>query len=303
MPTLTQIRQKVRGVTGTPSTAQLSDAAIDEYIDNYYLYHLPYELSTLRLKEWYQISTIPNQATYPVPEDMLVLEPPVYCGGLEIAWHQSPRSFYQLWLPTKTRSNPLLTGNGGNVYATTLYATPVVAGTVLVGSGPESLIDDGVGGLSSTQGGTGTINYLTGAVTMNFFLPVGAGVAIQAEWQPYVAARPRDILFYNQELVMRPVPDVAYMVQIANVIRPSAMTALDSPLYLDWWEYLALGASLLIFEDRGDLDMRAQYEPIMESKRKVAQRRTLMQLSNQRAPSPYTNAAVNLWPYNLYPGM
>lgn len=303
MPTLAQIRQKVRNVTGTPSALQLSDAAIDSYIDDYYLYHLPYELAALRLRGWYQFPTIANQATYAVPEDQLILQPPLYCGGLEIAWHQDPRQFYLIWLPTKTASYPLLTGDGTNSYATTLNALPVLAGTLLVSSPTESLIDQGNGLLQSEQGGTGTIDYLTGALTLSFFNNVANGADINAEWQPYVAARPRDVLFYNQQLVMRPVPDKAYMVQIANIVRLTAMSPTDSPLYQDWWEFIALGASLLIFEDRGDLDQRERYKPIMEERLLVARRRNVLQIANQRTPSPYATQMIDSWPYNLYPGL
>jgi hypothetical protein len=303
MATLAQIRTKVRNLTGSPSNLDPTDADLDEYINDYYLYRFPFEMATLRTKTWYTFITQPNQAVYDVPQDDLIVEPPIYCGGLEIAFHESPRPFYQLWLPTKTSQNNLATGNGGVNYSFTLYATPVLQGTVVISSGSESFIDNSLGVLTSSSGGTGTINYLTGAVNIVFFAPVTVGTNIYGEWQPYVPSRPRDVLFYDQQFIMRPVPDKAYEVQIATILRPTDLVGSSSePLFKEWWELLALGAALLIFEDRGDFDQLSKYQQVYDDRRKVFQRRNLMQLSSQRAPSPYDNQ-INQWPYNLYPGI
>jgi len=61
--------------------------------------------------------------------------------------------------------------NGINATYTWTLTTPVARGRVVInGSNPvQMLIDDGVGGF--TGNGTGTINYITGAVSITFTLP------------------------------------------------------------------------------------------------------------------------------------
>lgn len=66
-------------------------------------------------------------------------------------------------------------GNGTNkTFADTLAEAPVLPGSVTVsaeiGAGPtlETFSDDGFGNLSSDGGGTGTVNYQTGAISVTF---------------------------------------------------------------------------------------------------------------------------------------
>jgi hypothetical protein len=60
-----------------------------------------------------------------------------------------------------------LTG-GPLIYTRTLSNLPIIASSVFVSDGSESFTDNGAGVLTSNQGGTGTINYTTGAISVTF---------------------------------------------------------------------------------------------------------------------------------------
>ena len=64
----------------------------------------------------------------------------------------------------------IATGNGvTQVYAAVLASgLPVEPGTVAVSDGVETFSDDGHGRLTGSAGGTGTVNYRTGAVALDF---------------------------------------------------------------------------------------------------------------------------------------
>lgn len=72
------------------------------------------------------------------------------------------------------------TGNGTTgPYAFNLTNTPVRRGTVVITAGAQSATDDGIGGFTTTPaGGSGTINYTTGAISITFANNVGGGTAI-----------------------------------------------------------------------------------------------------------------------------
>jgi len=75
-------------------------------------------------------------------------------------------------------------GNGSTqVYADLAFqfksARP---GTVTITDGVETFTDNGIGGLTGSAAGTGTINYATGAVTLDFNANVGNGTDILATY-------------------------------------------------------------------------------------------------------------------------
>ena len=67
----------------------------------------------------------------------------------------------------------IATGNGGQNYSGTTVYHPIIAGTFVPTDGIESFVDVGDGTLTGSAGGSGTINYATGAWTLHF----NAGVA------------------------------------------------------------------------------------------------------------------------------
>jgi hypothetical protein len=74
-------------------------------------------------------------------------------------------------------------GTGITTYSGTATAFPIVPGTFgpLVAN-QETFTDNSAGALTGSAGGTGTINYLTGAWSLTFNAVVGTGVAIFASY-------------------------------------------------------------------------------------------------------------------------
>jgi hypothetical protein len=95
----------------------------------------------------------------------------------------------------------LATGGGGKVYSGTLSTVPILAGSFNPTDGIESFTDDGLGVLTGSAGGTGTINYTTGAWTLNFNANVVAPTNIYVTYIPLLSpARPiMGLLQYTNE--------------------------------------------------------------------------------------------------------
>lgn len=74
-------------------------------------------------------------------------------------------------------------GDGSKVtFAATLAAAPAEPGSVTVTDGVETFSDDGFGRLTGSAGGSGTVNYATGAVSVTFDAAVGNGVDVTADY-------------------------------------------------------------------------------------------------------------------------
>jgi len=134
----------------------------------------------------------------------------------------------------------------------------------------------------------GTINYTTGALVMDWGNNVDSATDIICQYIPYVASRPRDLLFFHNEIILRPIPDKPYRVEIVAYQVPTELLAVNQlPELAQWWQLLALGASIKIFEDSGELEQYQQYRPLLEEQLMLANRRTVKQNSQRQISTPF----------------
>lgn len=90
-------------------------------------------------------------------------------------------------------------GDGATATFTgTLPVHPIVGGTFTPSDGTETFTDSGNGTISSMAGGTGTINYQTGAYSITFHTAPGAGVPITVLYSPAVTNGTRPIMGLKQ---------------------------------------------------------------------------------------------------------
>lgn len=81
----------------------------------------------------------------------------------------------------------IATGDGGVAYTYTFLKRPVIAGTVVVSAlaagTVRSMTDNGIGGFTGAlNAGASSINYTTGALSINAAAAIGAGVQIWAQF-------------------------------------------------------------------------------------------------------------------------
>lgn len=314
------IRNGVRNITGRKSVTQMTDAVLDNFIDSFYLYDFPEQLKTLELEGWYRLQLQPNVDRYLLTsgwlssgqannaniqvtqnDQLYFLNQPVYIDGYESSLQQDPTIFYRIW-PDLKFIEQADTGDGTTgPFAFTLTNLPVEQGSLIISAGSQSTRDDGAGGWQEA-GYAGSVNYLTGAVSISFPSAVAIGVSIDAHYYPYVASRPRDILFFEQALVFRPIPDRAYEFRAKTQRRPMSMPSADSsPEFVEWNDLITYGTALKIFIQDADWDEYNNLLPIFEKQKNLAQRRALKQLRDQRASTPYDTSNIQqaFWP--IYP--
>lgn len=284
---LSNMIAKFRSVTGTPSTDQLSDAQVTAYLNNYYVYTMPFELKEQITNQFLKFTTTPGIDVYAFPGGFFTDSPGAYADGFPLVFYQDPDVFYQDW-PQQYAVQNFATGDGVTTsFSGGLQNPPVIIGTLFVTaddpSGNQQLLtDNGNGTLSGN--GSGTINYLTGAFSVSFNTAPAASASIYAKYQGYSGNRPQGVLFFNNEFTMRPVPDQAYAIQMQGYIVPTLfVNSTDTPLQAEWGPVIVYGAALERFEDSGDDDNFQRYLPVFKRFENVALGRTIQQLTEQQS--------------------
>ena len=304
---LSAIISKVRRITGRPSSTQITDAEIVEYIDTYYLYDFPMDLKTNNLKTTYSFDTQPNVDTYTFPRNLYYsVEAPVYVSGYQVPLFQNRDLFYKSW-PQLDYSETLTTSTGiAGPYVGTTTATPVLKNSVTIsvddGTGTYSIAkDNGVGGFTGDVT-AGSINYLTGATSITFDSAIPAGYSINIKYFPYSASQPLGVLFFHDQFILRPVPDAVYTINMQAFLKPSALLITDltgEPYLQEWFECLAYGAACKIFAENMDMTNYGMLRPLLDEKLRQCERRTMMQIKGQRTSTIYTDSSFTGGPRYL----
>lgn len=135
----------------------------------------------------------------------------------------------------------------------------------------------------------GSINYLTGYYSITFPYAPGSSKQINSQVQLVACSRPFAVMFYDGIFTIRPVPDQAYKVEMEVYKRPTEMLAAgDMPKLAEWWQYIALGTCIKIFQDRMDMDSVSLIMPEFKEQEALIQRRTIVQNTTQRSATIYS---------------
>lgn len=89
-----------------------------------------------------------------------------------------------VFLPLENFSEILGRGDGATaLYSGTLVFKPILAGSLSITDGTETFTDDGAGNLTGNAGGSGSINYTTGAYSATFNANVASGTAVTCTYR------------------------------------------------------------------------------------------------------------------------
>ena len=323
--TLDAIRTKVRKLTRSQSQLLLTNTQIDEYVNTFLVYDLPSILRLTDLKQTYTFYTRPFQDKYETITLGFNTQPlfnytnlangtfgPFFIGGYRAAFSQSREKFYGRW-PILNQQIQIATGNGvQTTFTGVLTGKPILQNNVTFSSldaaSLQLVMQDipvvngnnipfNVGNLYVPNGPANplvvdpinTINYLTGAYTVTFPNPPGAGQPVFVLDYTYAAAIPNSVLFFNNTFYLRPVPDKPYPVNFEVFYQPiQLIQAADKPQIEQWWQYIAYGAAIKVLQDRNDQDTVNLLLPEFHKQELLVLRRTLVQQGDDRAATIYS---------------
>ena len=207
----------------------------------------------------------------------------------------NPPGAYSTWLSTNDIPASALNWNVIVSAEGTPNATSGIAPSV-------TLIDDGQGNLFAPTdtsinpaSARGSINYITGAITITTFTAaIPTGNPINVQYVPYVASRPQEAMFFQDQIILYPIPDQAYTVSFEAYKYPTAFLASDilgtsTPQLNEWWQLLAYGASDKIFSDNADFENMMKFRPLLDEQMNLCLRRTIVQQTSERTATIYTS--------------
>jgi hypothetical protein len=311
---LSNIRTKVRRLTRSPSTNQISDTDIDSYINTFMLYDMPNEIKPDILNSTLTFYTEPNIDTYETntadvnhplynfKNKYVKILKPILVSGTQISLFQSEQAFYSYYPQDAVKIN-IDTGDGVTTNFTgTLSNIPILqnfvtANSIDTGGDPLIAYDDGEGSWDGDVSVPGTITYLTGVYDITFDVAPANGEEIYIQAKSYNAAKPASVLFTKEKFIFRPVPDMVYRVDVNVYQRPTELAlATDMPELAELSQYIAYGAAIKILQDRLDNDTVQLLAPEFDRQEALVMRRTYQQLSEQRTPTIFTSAR-KVWDY------
>ena len=306
--TLADLRKKVRSLTTSPSTAQLTDAEIDRNVNIFALYDMAEHMREFILRTTLTFYTKPyidvystnttdiNDPLYNFNNEYVTTHQPVMIAGIESFFSQSRSQFYNNYQILNAQWQ-IAVGNGvTQLFAGTLSNAPVLRNNVTFSSVDALynglvVTDDGNGNLiiPNNPVAVGTINYVTGVYTFTYPTAPANTQPINAMTVPYVPGRPRGLLYFANTFTLRPVPDQPYPVVIEVYRRPTAFLAsTQMPDLAEWGQYIAYGAAKKVLEDRKDFETVQAIMPEFHKQEILCLRRTNQQLSNDRTATIYT---------------
>ena len=289
--TLADIRQKVRQVTGRFTQNEITTAQLDDYINKYYTLTFPAEVKLEQKHVYYDFTTSANQAYYAQPETTFTnFEPPATVNNLSMLWYQDPAYFFENNPLQYTFLTPWTGDAATTLFTTTVTGFPIYPGTLTISDDVELFEDTNETWTTSDvtitgdQGGTATINYDTGTVSVTFATAPTNGQNIYLNYVIFQPGRPEAILMYNNQFQLFPVPDQAYIIKMrAYSVVAELVNATDTPDLSEWGPMIAYGSARDIFSDYGELDAYAETTQLYKEQKNYVLTRTCQDLLNTRA--------------------
>lgn len=125
--TLADIITKIRRLTGSGSTQQLTDSQIKDYINSFYLYDMPAEFRNLKIKDIYTFNTQQGIDKYDFDsEKYTTVEMPAYVAKREIKMFFDPWSFYGSNFNWQSQENFATGNNTSGPYSGITNGSPIV---------------------------------------------------------------------------------------------------------------------------------------------------------------------------------
>lgn len=101
----------------------------------------------------------------------------------------------------------------------------------------------------------GTVNYITTQINFTVPVPPQAGSMYSIWAAQYQTGRPYNLLWWNNEFTVRPVPDGMYIVEVEGYMTPvQFMQTTDNPLINQYCQYIAYGTAIELLRRRQDME-------------------------------------------------
>ena len=254
---------------------------------------------------------------------------PIYIDGYQGTFYKERAQFYNIWPRFPTFLQPATGDGTTQAFSFTIGSVPflrksVTLGCVATTGAPIRIADDGNGNLqyllpnSSTSSpaqntnpvipgmynvnegnpgllnptNIGTVNYVTGNFTFDLSsigITPASGELFRLFIYQYTTGRPLAAMFWNNYVIIRPVPKYVHKIEIEAYQSPvQFLTTTSNPIVNQWAKYIAYGAAIDILIDRGDMQgVQNLVGPFKEQEGLVLERQATEEIY-QQTPTIFT---------------
>jgi len=140
----------------------------------------------------------------------------------------------------------------------------------------------------------GTVNYVTGAFSINFPVSPQSGSQMTCWVSQYQTGRPYCVMFWNNEFTVRPIPKEIHKVEVETYLTPvQFLNNSDNPIINQWWQYISYGVAMEILRDRQDVEgIENLREGFMRQEALVLERQGIEEI-NQRNSTLYSSTVTS----------
>lgn len=293
---INEVRINIKGT----NAYQYTNDTILNYI-NTFLIDLPQNIQMLAYKTVYRFVTLADQDKYIFPQNQYTgIFGNVFVIGIPVTTYQDSNRFQLDW-PLNNFTTTVGIGTGASTYTLTIPFPALKGYTDMLGAIYPALDisaasdqytnmvvgDNGLGVLlNSSQTPCGTVNYLTGAVTVTFPNPVPSGTTIYSNTQTYQRGQPSACLFYNQTFTLRTVPDRSYSVSVSAYVNPVAYANTSQPVIINsMFKYIAYGTARYMLLELKDLSQLQILDGLFKEQERMLLRISTRQRFQTRSPT------------------
>lgn len=267
-------------------------------------------------------TTVPTDPLFNFKNKYISIHPPVYIAGYQIFFSQSREQFFQIYPITNSIASIGTTGDGVTVQFTgqvaplsalvpgnltqkiCLLKNQVLFDSIDINGNGLAMVDvpisNIIGNLTvpdvplvppfdTIQDPNNFINYATGQFVVTFLTAPAIGTTINSQTVPNSCSLPQAMCYYDDKFILRPVPDQPYRVNLEVYIRPTELLAANqSPDLEQYWQWMAYGGAMKVFQDRMDLDSVQLIMPEYKKQETLVLRKTIVQYTNERTATIYT---------------
>ena len=193
-----------------------------------------------------------------------------------------------------TGANVIVTDSGQFLASNQNYGLLMSPGTAPFGN-------SSLGSYSTTSN---TINYQTGVAIVTFPEVIPVGMNIQSQCYFWETGLPRAVLFYNNVITLRTVPNTQYLVELDAYLSPAAFLTTSAALQFAYMaEYIARGAARKILSDTGDIEQFQFYEPLFKEQETLVWKRSQRQFTSTRTGTIFSDSQGPIGSYNAGQGL
>lgn len=145
----------------------------------------------------------------------------------------------------------------------------------------------------------GVVDYVTGEFLIDFPVAPAAGTQITLWVSQYTTGRPYCGLFWNNEIIIRPVPKLIHKVEVETYLTPvQFLESTNVPILNQWAKYIGYGVAREILRQRQDFDgVKGLEEGFLRQEALVLERQSVEEIGQ-----PNINIFNSTQPYSIYGG-